>query len=318
MSTPFAPYEPGSSARGKGPRTRRPSRFQRVPLRMILPNLVTLLALCSGLTAIRMALETRWDLAIGAIVLAAVLDGIDGRIARLLRSTSRFGAELDSLADFVNFGVAPAIILYTWILSEVRSLGWLAVLLFAICAALRLARFNVALDDPHKPAWQGNYFVGVPAPAGALSVLLPVYLDLMGLLERWSEIAPPVLIYTLAIGFLMVSRLPTFSGKKVTTRVRRDLVLPVFVAVVLLFGLGLSYPFEVLTAMTLGYLISIPFALRQWRRNMRAQVRSEESEEDDSTEGVFDPFGGEHPDVEDDASEDEDGEGAHGGTVPKP
>ncbi len=274
MSTPFAPFEPGPSARDKRNSRKRRPRFQRVPLRMILPNLVTLLALCSGLTAIRMALETRWDWAIGAIVLAALLDAIDGRVARLLRSTSRFGAELDSLADFVNFGVAPAIILYTWILSELKSLGWIAVLVFSISVALRLARFNVALDEPDKPTWQANYFVGMPAPAGALTVLLPVYLDLLGLLDRWTELAPPIIVYLFVIAFLIVSRLPTYSGKRIGTRVRRDLVLPVFVVAVLLVALGVSYPFEVLTAASLAYLASIPFASRTWRQNHDADEAS--------------------------------------------
>lgn len=148
MTGPFAPYDPGPTRRRRG----RAPRFRRVPMRLILPNLVTLLALCSGLTAIRMALESRWDYAIGAIVIAAVLDALDGRVARLLKGTSRFGAELDSLADFVNFGVAPALILYSWLLQEVRSIGWIAALVFAISAALRLARFNVSIDDPNKPA----------------------------------------------------------------------------------------------------------------------------------------------------------------------
>ncbi|PTW60946.1 CDP-diacylglycerol--serine O-phosphatidyltransferase [Breoghania corrubedonensis] len=269
MSTPFAPFEPGPSSNAKR-RGKRIRRFQRVPLKMILPNLVTLLALCSGLTAIRMALEARWDLAIGAIVLAAVLDAIDGRVARLLRSTSRFGAELDSLADFVNFGVAPAIILYTWLLNDLKSLGWITVLVFAISAALRLARFNVALDDPDKPAWQGNFFTGTPAPAGALSVLLPVYLHQLGVLDRWIEIEPVIVGYTFLIAFLMVSRLPTFSGKRVAMRVRKDLVLPVFVAAVLLVALGVSYPFEVLSVATIAYLAAIPVAGRVWRKHMLA------------------------------------------------
>lgn len=266
MSTPFASFEPGPSNRDDK-RRRRP-RFQRVPLRLILPNLVTLLALCSGLTAIRMALEARWDWAIGAIVLAALLDAIDGRVARMLRSTSRFGAELDSLADFVNFGVAPAIILYTWILNELKSFGWIAVLVFAISGALRLARFNVMAEEPDKPAWQANYFVGMPAPAGALTVLLPVYLSSLGLLDRWSELAPPIVAYVFLIAFLMVSRLPTYSGKKIGARVRKDLVLPIFVAVVLLVALGVSYPFEILTVASLAYLASIPFACRTWKRQM--------------------------------------------------
>lgn len=273
MDTPFAPFEPGPNDRRK--RGRRMRRFQRVPLRMIIPNLVTLLALCSGLTAIRMAFEARWELAIGAIVLAALLDAIDGRVARALRSTSRFGAELDSLADFVNFGVAPAIILYSWILGELKSIGWIAVLVFAISAALRLARFNVALDDPNKPAWQANFFTGTPAPAGALTVLLPVYLANLGLLDRWSELAPPIVAFTLLVAFLMVSKLPTFSGKRVALRVRKDLVLPVFVAVVLFAALAVSYPFEVLSIGALAYLASIPLAGRAWRRHMKSSATPE-------------------------------------------
>ncbi|MAA98311.1 MAG: CDP-diacylglycerol--serine O-phosphatidyltransferase [Stappia sp.] len=258
MSAPFAPYDPGPTRRRRG----RAPRFRRVPLRMVLPNLVTLLALCSGLTAIRMAIETRWDYAIGAIVIAAVLDALDGRVARLLKGTSRFGAELDSLADFVNFGVAPALILYSWLLQEVRSIGWIAALVFAISAALRLARFNVSIDDPNKPAWAVHFFTGVPAPAGALAVLLPVYLEFVGLLPHWTELAPIVAIYVVVIALLMVSRLPTFSGKKFGARIRRDLVLPLFVAAVLVVALLVSYPFEMLALGATAYLVSIPVAYR--------------------------------------------------------
>jgi CDP-diacylglycerol--serine O-phosphatidyltransferase len=256
MSAPFAPYDPGPTRR----RRAREPRFRRVPLRLILPNLVTLLALCSGLTAIRMALESRWDYAIGAIVIAAVLDALDGRVARLLKGTSKFGAELDSLADFVNFGVAPALILYSWLLDEVRSIGWIAALIFSISAALRLARFNVSIDDPQKPAWAVNFFTGVPAPAGALTVLFPVYLEFVGLLPHWAELAPVVAVYVVAIALLMVSRLPTFSGKKLGSRVRRDLVLPLFVASVFFVALLVSYPFQILALGVAGYLVSIPLA----------------------------------------------------------
>ena len=269
MSTPFAPFEPGPSGNANH-RSGRPRRFQRVPLKMILPNLVTLLALCSGLTAIRMAVEARWDMAIGAIVLAAVLDALDGRVARFLRSTSRFGAELDSLADFVNFGVAPAIILYMWILNELGSFGWITALVFAISMALRLARFNVALDDPKKPAWQANFFTGTPAPAGALVVLLPVYLHQLGVLDRWAEFAPVAVGYTYIVAFLLVSRLPTYSGKRIGMRIRKDIVLPIFVAAVLLVALGASYPFQVLALATVAYLVSIPFAGRSWRKYEQA------------------------------------------------
>src|ERR1700686_1066701 len=163
-----------------GPRLRLPKRrFRRIPVRTLVPNVITLLALCAGLTAIRMAFENRYVLALAAIVFAAFLDGIDGRLARFLKGTSRFGAELDSLADFVNFGVAPALILYFWGLHDLKSAGWISAMVFAICAALRLARFNVMIEDPNRPAWAGNYFVGVPAPAGAITVLLPIYVQFL-------------------------------------------------------------------------------------------------------------------------------------------
>ncbi len=241
-------------------------------MRLILPNIVTLLAICAGLTAMRMAMEQRWDWAIAAIVFAAVLDALDGRLARLLKGTSRFGAELDSLADFVNFGVAPAIILYAWILHEVRSLGWIAALIFAICAALRLARFNVMLDDPEKPAWQVNFFTGIPAPAGAITVLLPIYLEFLGLMPHWPEFAPAVMAYTIAIGLLMVSRVPSFSGKKIGARIRRDLVLPIFVMAVLIVALVVSYPFMMLTFGAVLYLASLPFAMRSWYRQSKGRT----------------------------------------------
>src|SRR3954451_24301445 len=155
-------------------------RFRAIPVRTLVPNVITLLALCAGLTAIRFSVEGRLEWAIAAIVFAAVLDGIDGRVARLIKGQSRFGAELDSLADFVNFGVAPAVILYFWGLHDLKSAGWIAAMVFAICAGLRLARFNVMADDPNKPAWAANFFTGMPAPAGAITVLLPIYLSFLG------------------------------------------------------------------------------------------------------------------------------------------
>ena len=147
-------------------RPQRRRRFRNVPLRVVLPNLITLLALCLGLTAIRYATEGSFEKAVFAIVAAAVFDGLDGRLARALKGTTRFGAELDSLADFVGFGVAPALTLYFWNMREIKSFGWFAAMVFAIAMALRLARFNVGLDDPDKPAWASNFFTGMPAPAG--------------------------------------------------------------------------------------------------------------------------------------------------------
>ncbi|WP_425116154.1 CDP-diacylglycerol--serine O-phosphatidyltransferase, partial [Bradyrhizobium sp.] len=190
----------------------RRRRFRPIPVRMLVPNVITLLAICAGLTAIRLSTEGRMELAVAAIVFAAALDGLDGRVARMIKGQSKFGAELDSLADFVNFGVAPGLILYFWQLHDLHNGGWIAAMVFAISGGLRLARFNATMDDPNKPAFAANFFTGVPAPAGAITVLLPIYLAFLGLPK------PPALLtalYTLLIAFLMVSRLPVFSGKSV-------------------------------------------------------------------------------------------------------
>jgi CDP-diacylglycerol--serine O-phosphatidyltransferase len=263
-----------------GPRLRLPKRrFRRIPVRTLVPNVITLLALCAGLTAIRMAFENRYVLALAAIVFAAFLDGIDGRLARFLKGTSRFGAELDSLADFVNFGVAPALILYFWGLHDLKSAGWIAAMVFAICAALRLARFNVMVDDPDKPAWASNFFVGVPAPAGAITVLLPIYVALLGL-PRSEWLSWVTLVYTLAIASLMVSRLPVFSGKRVGTRVPPEMVGPAVVVAVLFIALLIAYPWIILTAGTLAYLGALPFGYLSYRgyerrtRESRAEAPS--------------------------------------------
>jgi CDP-diacylglycerol---serine O-phosphatidyltransferase len=244
----------------------KPRRFGPVPVRMLLPNLVTLLALCVGLTGIRLAFEGKLELALYAIVFAAALDGIDGRLARLIKGQSKFGAELDSLADFMNFGCAPALFLYLWGLKDLGNVGWIGAMVFAICAALRLARFNVMIDDPNKPAWAANFFTGVPAPAGALVVLLPIYISLLGLFKTPATIA---LIYTLAIAGLMVSRLPVFSGKRVGRRVPPEMLLPVFAVIVLFFALLISYPWEVLSIGTLAYLAVLPFGWMSYQAHER-------------------------------------------------
>jgi CDP-diacylglycerol--serine O-phosphatidyltransferase len=257
----FQPLDPA-------PLPSRRRRFKAIPVRTLLPNLITLLALCAGLTAIRMAVENNIQLALAAIVFAALLDGIDGRIARLLKGTSRFGAELDSLADFVNFGVAPALILYFWGLHELKSAGWIVALVFAICAGLRLARFNVMIDEPNRPVWAGNFFTGIPAPAGAITVLLPIYLNLLGM-PTGLVVVWITFLYTLLIALLMVSRLPVFSGKRVGKRVPPEMVLPVFVVVVLFFALLISYPWEVLTIGTLAYLACLPLGWWSYRGYQR-------------------------------------------------
>jgi CDP-diacylglycerol--serine O-phosphatidyltransferase len=263
VSSPFEPLRPGERRR----------RFRAIPVRTLLPNLITLLALCAGLTGVRLAIEGKLEWAVAAIVFAAMLDGIDGRVARMLKGTSRFGAELDSLADFFNFGVAPALILYFWTggLNELGNAGWIAAMVFAICAGLRLARFNVMIDDPNRPAWAGNFFVGMPAPGGAITVLLPIYLTLLGM-PKFGLLAPLVLVYTLAIAILMVSRLPVFSGKRVGKRVAPEMVLPLFVLVVAFFGLLIAYPWVVLAIGTVLYLGSLPFGVLAYRKHQQADA----------------------------------------------
>jgi CDP-diacylglycerol--serine O-phosphatidyltransferase len=255
----FPPVDPDRLAARK-------KRFRAIPVRVLLPNLITLLSLCAGLTAIRLAIEGRLEWALGAIVFAAILDGVDGRLARMLKGQSRFGAELDSLADFVNFGVVPGLILYFWGLNELGSVGWIAALVFAICMVLRLARFNVMADDPTRPAWASNFFTGVPAPAGAIIVMLPIYLNLLGT-QRLTVVS---LIYTLFVSFLLVSTLPVFSGKQLGKRVAPDKVLPIFVVVVLFVALLVSYPWWVLTIGSVCYLASLPFGYLAYQR-YRAQ-----------------------------------------------
>ena len=242
-------------------------------MRVLVPNIITLLALAAGLTGIRMAVEGRLELALGAIVFAAALDAIDGRIARMIKGTSRFGAELDSLADFVNFGVAPALILYFWGLHELKTVGWIAVLVFAICAGLRLARFNVAIDDPDKPAFTANFFTGMPAPAGALTSLLPLYLSFLGF-SIGPAAAPIALVYLLGLAFLTVSTIPVYSGKTIGLRVPRHWVLPIFVISVAVFGLLANFPWEMLTAVTILFLASIPIGVLRYRQLDRAHAAS--------------------------------------------
>jgi CDP-diacylglycerol---serine O-phosphatidyltransferase len=248
-------------------RTERRRRFRPIPVRMLVPNVITLLAICAGLTAIRLSTEGRMELAVAAIVFAAVLDGIDGRVARMLKGQSKFGAELDSLADFVNFGVAPGLILYFWQLHELHDGGWIAAMVFAISGGLRLARFNATMDDPNKPPFAANYFTGVPAPVGAVTGLLPIYLAFLGV---WKMPAILTALYILLIAFLMVSRLPVFSGKTVRMRVPPEMVLPLFVGVIFFIALLIGYPWHILSAGSVLYLFSLPLGWKSYRDHKRA------------------------------------------------
>jgi CDP-diacylglycerol--serine O-phosphatidyltransferase len=236
---------------------------------MVVPNFFTVLSLCAGLTAIRMAIEARPDMAIALIVIAALLDGVDGRLARALKAQSKFGAELDSLADFVNFGVAPAVLVFVWgLMGLPRGFGWIVALVFALAMGLRLARFN-SLIDVEKPKWQSNYFTGMPAPAGAISVLLPLYINELGPFDvrAWPWL---IALYVLVMAVLLVSTIPTFSGKLLGERISGDYVLPVFVGAAAVVALLLTYPYGTLTVGTLLYLAAIPLSYLRFERKLYA------------------------------------------------
>lgn len=282
MSDLFVPFAPD-------PLEPRKRLFKPVPFRVIAPNLITLLALCLGLTAIRLAYEERLEPAVIAIVVAALLDGVDGRVARLLKGASRFGAELDSLSDFVNFGVAPPLLLYSFSLQNLKAVGWIVALIFAVAMALRLARFNVMLDDPNRPEWKKDFFVGIPAPAGAVASLLPIYLHFLGV-PVGPALAPVVLVYVLLIALLMISTIPTLSGKTMGKRVPRDWVMPIFVVTVAFFGLMVSFPFEVLALGTMLYLAMIPYGVTRYRRLERMAATAPAAAPDPLPPAAPEPF----------------------------
>ncbi|MDS1134713.1 CDP-alcohol phosphatidyltransferase family protein [Nitratireductor indicus] len=267
MAGPFPPFEPHG---GGGPKIRE------IPLRMLVPNVITVLAICAGLSGIRLAFEQRVEIAVVMVLIAAFLDAVDGRVARMLKASSKFGAQMDSLADIVNFGVAPALVLYAHLLDQAGALGWIAALLFAIACCLRLARFNVMLEDPDRPAWHADYFVGVPAPAGAALVLLPVYLGFLGITTD-KTLAFFGCIYTVFIGFLMVSRLPVYSGKHSGNRVPREYVLPLIFGLALFVLLLTSYTWLTLSASTIAYLVFLVFSMRAYSR--RADLEEEKAGE---------------------------------------
>jgi len=258
MSDLFPPFEP---ERVESKR----ARFKPIPFRLIAPNVITLLALCLGLTAMRLVVEGKLETATICILIAAALDGVDGRLARMLKGTSRFGAELDSLSDFVNFGVATGYVLWIFVLHDLKSFGWIIVLTLACAMALRLARFNVMIDDPDRPEWQKNFFVGMPAPAGAITAMLPLYLHFIGVpVQDYGAV--PVGLYILFIAFLTISRIPCYAGKTLGVRIPRERVLPIFVAVVVVAGLLFAYPFEMLALIVIAYLALIPVSVARYRK----------------------------------------------------
>lgn len=256
------------------PRTR--PRFEGQSFNRLIPNILTMLGLCCGLVAIRFAYEGRFQQAAVLIVVAMVIDGLDGRLARLLKATSRFGAEFDSLSDFLCFGVAPGMILYFWTMQDFRALGFAPCLLFAVCMALRLARFNAALDvglEKPKPAYAYNFFTGVPAPAGAGCVLFPLFLGLWFDQLGWEGMAAVVRhpafvgLLTTVLAGLLISTLPTWSFKNF--KVPRAFVLPLLLGAGLFVALLLSEPWAALAAAGIIYLGMLPFSLRSYLRLKR-------------------------------------------------
>lgn len=254
MTLPPVDGTPGRQVRG-------------IPLRALIPNAVTVLALCFGLTGVRFAIAGEWEKAVASIVVAAVLDGIDGRIARLLKGATRFGAELDSLSDVTAFGVAPALIVYLWSLQYLPGVGWVIALSHAVTCALRLARFNAQIDSAPQPHKRAGYLTGVPAPVGAALTLSPLFLSFWlepALLDDARVRATLVSLVVIPVAFLMVSSLPTYSWGSL--RLRPSQRLPALVGVGLFAGALFSAPWMTLTLACVAYAMTIPFAVRSYAR----------------------------------------------------
>lgn len=252
---------------------RRRRRLRGLSINRLIPNALTLMGLCAGMTAIRWALEERWEVAVAAVVVAMVIDGLDGPVARLMKATSEFGAQLDSLADFVNFGVTPAIIVYLWAMQDLGGLAWALALVYAMCCALRLARFNAALTQDDKPAWASKFFVGVPAPAGAGLMLLPMVLSFkLGDEIFRSQVLNGVVF--IGVAALMVSQLPTYSSKRIKVPLRH--VGFVLIGVGAFAAFLVSTPWVTLSVAGLVYLASIPMAQFSFRKMRSSMAELEE------------------------------------------
>ena len=265
-------------------RPRQRPRFRGQSFNRIVPNLLTMVGLCAGLTAIRFALEGKFGGAAVAITVAAAIDGVDGRLARLLKAATRFGAEFDSLTDFLCFGVAPSIVLYLWSLQSLRGFGFVPCLMFAVCMALRLARFNAALDSGPHPAYAYNFFTGVPAPAGAGLALFPLFLGLEANALGWPALLAvaqsPALCALVLIGtaLLLVSTLPVWSFKNF--KVPSEFLLPLLLGTGLYVALLVADPWAALAAAGVIYLGMLPFSARSFRRLKQAAEGDGEGEDD--------------------------------------
>ena len=250
--------------------------------RVILPNMLTLMGVCIGLTSIRFALDEKFELAIVAIIFAALIDGLDGRIARLIKGTSKVGKELDSLTDMISFGVAPAFIMYFWKLNTLGRFGWLLCLVYVICVALRLARFNI--NSSQQPSWKDNFFEGVPSPAGAILVLTPLIVSLSGLDLFQFDYTMIVPIFFIMTSFLLISKFPSYSFKKIVIP-RRTTIFLLF-SIVLFFGLLLIYTFDVIAISVGVYLLLLPISFIHFQK-IKKQHENDKIQDDDDLEDIL-------------------------------
>jgi len=251
--------------------------------RVILPNMLTLIGVCIGLTSIRFALDERFELAIIAIIFAALIDGLDGRIARLIKGTSKVGKELDSLTDMISFGVAPAFVMYFWNLNSLGRFGWLLCLVYVICVALRLARFNI--NSSQEPSWKDNFFEGVPSPAGGILVLTPLIISLSGFdyfQLNYNTIVP---IFFIVTSFLLISKFPTYSFKKIVIP-RRTTIFLLF-GIVLFFGLLLIYTFNVIALSAMIYVLLLPISYLHFQKIKKKHENDKIQDEDDDLEDIL-------------------------------
>ena len=251
--------------------------------RVILPNMLTLIGVCIGLSSIRFALDGKFEFAIIAIILAALIDGLDGRIARLIKGTSKVGKELDSLTDMISFGVAPAFIMYFWKLNELGRFGWLVCLIYVICVALRLARFNV--NTGGDPSWRDNFFEGVPSPAGGVLVLTPLIFSISSIKLFKIDYAIIVPIFFIVTSFLLISKFPSYSFKKIV--IQRKATIFLLFGIVLFFGLLLIYPFNVISVSALIYLFMLPISFFHYQKLKKQNEGQNYDEEDDDLEDVL-------------------------------
>jgi len=251
--------------------------------RMLLPNALTLINVCIGLSSIKFALDAKFELSIIAIIFAAIFDTLDGRVARLLKGTSLVGKELDSLADLISFGVAPAFIMYFWSLNNLGKFGWLLTMIYVVCVALRLARFNVSSNQ--EPSWKDNYFEGVPSPAGGILILMPLIFSLskINLININYDVVVPT--FFILISFLMISKIPTFAFKKIAIP-RRMTIFALF-GIVLFFGLLLIYTFKVLVLCGLIYILLIPIGYFNYQRIYKQKILSGENDDNDELEDIL-------------------------------